>query len=425
MKILPSLCSRATRLVALGVTLATIPTGVVRADAVFAWNEALLHVTSVPSATRPLLLDARALAMMHLAVASAVDAVADPDVVRSRDGRRAATVAAARDVLVALLPERTTLFERLAERHLSAIPEGEARVRGLAAGADAAARVLRWRADDGWVQSAFAIPLPVAEAERADEASDPAVAVPSPWRSLRPFALAKADQFPVAEVRVVRSNGEIFADPSVIDSRLFEGVDRQAAVAARETVWAQSPLVAWNRVARQAAAERMTDLPAQARLLAALNMALADAILAARQAQHEVGSWRSVITEVWLPVDERLALSTDLIARVDDGLRQEAVRLEYGRVLVPPVRNYPAVTATVAGAAQAVLARQLPGAPSSVTLPAASGARIYPDAAAAAREQAFLCSLDGAHSREACVAGYRLGAEVGRWASRPLPRLQR
>ncbi|MBL9211098.1 MAG: hypothetical protein JNL92_11565 [Opitutaceae bacterium] len=418
MKHLLSLLSRTVQLAAAGFLLLTAPALTLRADAVFAWNEALLHFSTSAAGAMPFPLEARAYAITHLAVLEALDALpadlADDD----RTARRAAVVTAAHDVLLALLPAGTAMFDALAARHLDALPDGAGKTQGRATGAAAAARVLQARSADGWEQAVRGGREPGRSGiDEADLARGVAPAL-SPWLDPRPFALKSADQFEVEELRRVRMNGEVTVNHRLGASRLFEGLDREAAFAAREAFWAQSPLVAWNRIARQACAGRPTDLRDQARVLARLNVALADAALAGAHARHVVGNWRAVVAEVWQPVDARLALATDVVARIDDGTHHEAVRLEYGRVFVPPVAHYPAVGATLAGAAQAVLGAYFGRDRLAFALPVGAEGRTFPGFSAAAREHAFVTSLDGVHSREGCVAGYELGASIGRYAAR-------
>lgn len=423
MKLSPSVFPRARLVAALLLVASFTSASALRADAVFTWNEAMLHVAGARE--QPLHLEARAFAIAHLAVAEAVDAITTGEPDFDQTARRAAAATAAHDALVVLLPAGRALFDDLLERHLAALPAGIARRRGEAAGAVAAERVLHARSDDRWDEwesaEAAAVESLAAARRRTRSGDGP----PSPWQRLRPFTLASVAQFSVSEVRTVRASGEIVVDYSLTKSRLFDGVDPAAAAQARDGFWAQSPVAAWNRIARQACAGRSVDLRDEARLLAALNTALADAIVAARHARHVVGSWRSVTTSVWQAVDGRPPLATDQLALIDHGLSLEPVRLEYGQTMIPPVGDYPSLHATAAGAAQAVLDAHVGRRAAGFTLPTPADPRTFPSFAAAAREHAFVASLDGLHTRESCVAGHRLGLDIGRHASRRTTLLRR
>lgn len=96
--------------------------------------------------------------------------------------------------------------------------------------------------------------------------------------------------------------------------------------------------------------------------------------------------------------------------------------LETHRVLIAPLADYPCLAATLAGAAQAALAG-LKLDRSGFTLEATDdkGARLqrsFGSIAEAARESAFVATLDGRHTREAGIAGHALGSAVGRTVSK-------
>jgi hypothetical protein len=96
--------------------------------------------------------------------------------------------------------------------------------------------------------------------------------------------------------------------------------------------------------------------------------------------------------------------------------------------MLPPVRNFPGIAATIAGAASAALTASLGSKPPAIEVPAtarersvsASAAlpRSYPNLAAAARECAYAASLDGRNSSEGCVAGYGLGESIGNYVAK-------
>lgn len=422
MKLPLSFLSRASFLAALSSVVSFPSASSLRADAVFAWNEAMLQAAEARE--QPLHLEARAFALAHLAMAEAVEGIDTGDADFDRPARRAAAATAAHHTLLVLLPASHALFDGLLERQLAALPSGPSRLRGEAAGAVAAERALAARSDDGWEETETAVAAATelrAAAGRARSGDGP----PSPWQRLRPFALTSMEQFSVAEVRNVRASGDVTVDYSLTKSRFFDGVDVVAAQQARVGFWAQSPVAAWNRIARQACAGGSVDLREQARLFSALNRALADAVVAARHARHVVGSWRSVTTAVWHAVGGHAPLATDQLAVIDGGLSIEPVRLDYGQTMIPPVGDYPSIHATAAGAAQAVLDAHFGRRVAGFALPIPSDPRTFPSFLAAAREHAFAASLDGVHTRESCVAGHRFGLEIGRHVGRRAALVQR
>lgn len=425
----PSIRFRVTLLVALG--LVAIFPGRLRADVVLAWNEALVQISATKAGWLRPHLEARAYAMAHLAIE---DAIRRADA-GGREGeqrataQRAAVVTAARDVLTTVIPEAAPAFAALAEKHLAVISDGPAKTAGVSAGRVAAAQLLQQRADDGWSALAWFEPAPLTAAPPTEALAHGDDGPPSPWLGARPFGLKTVTQYTVAELRTFHGNGEVVTDESLQDARFFRGIDRAAAVQTYEQRRWIRPLAWWNRVARQVGVERGMDLPAQARLLAGLNVALADATLVALHGQHVTGSWRAINTNVWRSLDGRLQLATDVVASVDNGHNTEIVRQESQRVFIPPVPNYPSVPATLAGAAQAALKEffhtdrvnfAVPSAYRSATTKSAEAEppRVFASFSAAAREHAFVSSLDGVHLREACVAGYALGESIGAYVGK-------
>lgn len=404
-----------------------------QADVVFAWNEALLHCVATGRVPVAFHLEARAGAMLHLAMLEAIDDVSRGMPVGEplRSAQRAAAAHSAQAILTAFAPARAQEFAALAARHLAAIPDAAAKARGAAAGAAAAARTLQLREHDQWSGLAFFSPPAGPEPEitaqpsrallRGDEPT------PSPWLEARPFCLKSVRQFPVVEPRTLRRDGSILFEEALLHSRLFAGVDAGAVADDSRGFWSQRPLIVWNRLARQMAAGSELTLPEQARLLAAVNVAIADATVSTLHWRYTLGTWRAMTADVWEPAGDVAPMSADILARIDD-MRMGSVRRETQRVLIPPTPNYPSVHATVAGAAQAVLAGFFRSDERSFTLPLApAGAagdppRSYGRISAAAKECAFVASLDGRHCREACVSGYNLGAAIGGYAARRVAR---
>ena len=399
-----------------------------RADVVFAWNELLLHVAASSVPPMAPLLEARTFAIAHVAMDEALIAAAK--IVREEEGRRqverSAVAASAETVLVQLLPGSAVAIRALAVRHLSVVPDGEYKRRGIEVGRLAAEQILRRRQNDGWIEVTLFNP-PFGPAPDNSETAAGALArgeqLPaSPWLKVAPFSLKTAKQFPVREMRTINRGGEVFIDYGLQSARLFEGIDHATASDSKAVLWSQRPIVTWNRIACQLSAGRNVELGQQARLLAVLNTALADATLSTLHWRHTVGSWRSITADRLEPLPE-LPIPTDQVVSISTIYGTEQMRLATRQILIPPTLNYPSLAATAAGAAQAVLARFFKGdqigfsLPSSVTRSgsetAPQPARAFSSVSAAARECALVASFGGRYSREACMAGYSLGASVG------------
>jgi hypothetical protein len=410
---------------------------------VFAWNELLLQLAA--NAVQPVAahVEARAFAMTHLAIDEALAATAG--ISSDEHGRiacqRAAVVAAAQTVLEHLLPAARPVISEMAERHFSALPSGSETTRAIEIGRTVAERMLAWRQDDRWIEIVVLNPpggpLPDTSEMAAQALARGEKVKPSPWLQLAPFALKTARQFSVREVRTINRGGVVMTDPGLRSSRLFKGVDEAAAIESRERLWgAQRPLLVWNRIARQLSAARGVDLAQQAKLLAVLNAALADATVSTLHWRHTLGSWRMVVTDRLEPTSESPATTLNVVT-ASNGFESERMRVETHRILIPPTSDYPSLAATSAGAAQAVLERFFKTDRIEFTLPefsppaasqstAARVPRTFSSVSAAAHENAFVASLDGRHSRESCIAGFALGSSIGGYiSSRPIERRYR
>lgn len=395
-----------------------------RADVALAWNEALENVVAVSPTLLPAHLEARAFAMAHLAMDEAIaslprSAHAFPDPLAAR---RVAASAAAHTVLHDVLPAGASRFDAVHRTQLAALPEGEARDRAERIGREAAALVLQKREADGWLAlNAFNATdggVPLRSSQSAGEVAAGAKPAPSPWAALTPFLLKKVEQFEALAPHPAPREGDTLAKHLLSDSRFFNSVDRSGPPEALTGAWSGDTVVAWNRVARAVIVSSGVDLAREAVLLATLNMSLADAIVAAHHWRFTLGSWRAVTGGVWGEVGPQEARATDFVASIDGGVSSAVVRQEFQRIIVPPMPDYPSVASTVAGAAQAAL--EVGCKTDRVAFALASGpvTRNYTKFSDAARESTFVASLDGRHCREACLSGYYLGKEVGRYVAK-------
>ena len=407
------------------------------ADVVLEWNEVLHRGATRAAPEAAGHVHARVFAMTHLAMATATSgasaATRDPTLRVALE--RAAAATAASDVLEQLLPAMADECAALAARQLGAL--GPAlRAQGERIGRLAAARVLQARERDGWLAlAAFGAgsalsPDNSLAAVNALARGDPPER--SPWLALTPFVLRKVGQFEPRPAFSVNREGEVLVDSGLRQARLFNAIDRSQRADVLQITWSDDPVLAWNRIVRAALAAAPRDAATEARVFATLNLALADARVAALHWRFTLGSWRTITVDRWEELDGKAVLPGDVIVSASDGLNTRSVRHRDGRLLIPPQRDFPSVAATLAGAAQAALAGcwktdrvtfSLP-----VMAPAEEGApvvRTFTAFSDAAREAAFVASLDGRHSREACVSGYQLGAAIGAYAAKRQPTLPR
>jgi len=128
--------------------------GIAQADVIVDWNTRADAIATDKRLTAPLY--GRSLAMMHVAMFEAVNAIDrryQPyrlNLVADRNtSRELAAATAGHDVLAALYPDQKAALDALFELTLVAVPEGPPRERALILGHRAAAEILELRKDDG------------------------------------------------------------------------------------------------------------------------------------------------------------------------------------------------------------------------------------------------------------------------------------
>jgi membrane-associated phospholipid phosphatase len=208
----------------------------------------------------------------------------------------AATAQAAHDALVQLFPSQKAMFDAQLALSLAAIPDGQSESDGIAAGAQAAAAMIALRADDGWNASVAYTP-----------GTDPGMWQPTPpanlpaaapqWADLEPFALDSPDQFlpdgppDLTSRAYARSLLEVRA-LGAVDSTLR--TPEQTEIAEFWVFGARTPPGAWNDIASDIAQAEGLSLTETARLLATLNVAEADSLIAVWDAKYFYDTWRPV-----------------------------------------------------------------------------------------------------------------------------------
>jgi hypothetical protein len=233
-------------------------------------------------------------------------------------------------------------------------------------------------------------------------------AVPK-WGQVTPFALKRGDQFrapppyKVTDLAYTFDYNEIKAYGSVVSPVRN---DDQTSLA---LFWYENSSFAWNRVARQIAAEHSLDLFEHAQLFASLNAALADAYIASLDSKYTYNFWRP-ITAIHL-------------AENDGNASTEANAAWEPLFLTPPIPDYPSGHACAGGAASAVLISVF-GDEQTFTLKSTMSTpfpqiqpRTFHRISDAAKENALSRMLVGIHFRLACEVGLAQGIDVGTWVA--------
>jgi PAP2 superfamily len=217
--------------------------------------------------------------------------------------RAAAAIGAAYTTLVALIPAQKPLFDTRLAATLAQIchdpsDPGRSVQRGLAWGRIVADDILTLRAAD------FATPPPpyvVGSAPGDWQPTPPAFLGPPAaplfrqFATMTPFALTSPAQFappgppPLTSARYARDLAEVEAFGSAA-STVRTAEQTQTAIFWQD----DTPAAMWNRAADQLAQARHLTLIGNARLLAQLNIAVADATIAIWNAKNTYNFWRPV-----------------------------------------------------------------------------------------------------------------------------------
>jgi hypothetical protein len=383
-----------------------------RADEVTEWNEkaqqALLNANASPIAS------SRALAIVQVAVFDAVNGIerrytpihADFDAPRGAS-RRAAAVQAAYATLVKLFPSQKPALDAAREASLTAIASDEAVENsrslafGVAWGQRVADDILLWRSTDGLTPAPppFLGGTGVGQWRPTPDAFLPG-AVPQ-FATMTTWALNSPSQFRPAGPPAVTSDtyAADFNEVKAIGS--MNSQTRSAEQTEIAVFWNGNTPAYWNRIATSVATERHTTLSRNARLLALLNVAMADAAISCWDGKYAYNFWRP-ITAI------RLA-GTD----GNSGTSEDA---EWSPLLVTPnFSEYPSGHATVSPAAAVVLSTYFGNETDftlmSETLPGV--VRSYTSFGQAVDEAFDARIYGGIHFRSACRDGRTTGIQVG------------
>jgi hypothetical protein len=319
---------------------------------------------------------------------------------------RAAVIQAAYGVLLRQFPQQKTTLDGQRAASLAALDDdgdgvmGRSVERGLAWGEHVAAEIWTWRSTDGFSPA----PPPFRGAMetgvwRPTPTAFLAGATPQLAYTL-PFAIsAAADFLPpgppalgsaqyAADYNETKNMGRVDSSLRNADQTLFC------------VFWTGSTPGFWNRAAVEVAGRYDLPLLEKARVLAAMNVALADAVFACWNAKYTYVFWRPVTA---IPLGDT------------DGNDATAVDASWTPLITTPNHpEYPSGHSSQSGAAAGVLAAFFGDATEfSLTSETAPGVtRYYTSFSAAADEAGDARVFGGIHYRKACTDGKALGQQV-------------
>ena len=295
--------------------------GTIALDAapVLAWDQHALDAIQAESASP--LLASRALAMESIAVLAVEDAVAGAAAVRTADADTleavsdAAVAAAAHRILSDAFPAQGAALDTALAESLAGVPDGAAGTVAVALGDVVADAVIALRADDGWNA-----------AVGYEGGTEPGAWRPTPpgflpalapqWGSVEPFALASGDQFRPAGPPDLGSAEYAAALDEVERLGSAASAERTPEQTEIARFWSDgagtyTPPGHWNEIAAGIAAQEGLGAADSARVLAALDIALADAGIAAWDAKYAYGAWRPITAIRLADTDGNPATSAD------------------------------------------------------------------------------------------------------------------
>jgi len=395
-------------------TAAAAGPGTAQPDTVTQWNLTMiagLEATAIPPPPA-----ARIGAIIQASVFDAVNGIAHryasyhvAPAAPPGASRDAAAAGAAYTALVALIPAQKPLFDAQLSATLAQLSDdpshpGPAVRRGLAWGQTVAGDILAWRAGDGF--TAPPPPYTVGSAPGDWQPTPPLFLGPPQaplfrqFAAMTPFALTSPSQFlppgppPLTSARYGQDLAEVQALGSAT-STVRTAEQTQAAV-----FWqADTPAAMWNRVADQLAQANDLPLAPNARLLAQLDIALADATIAVWNAKATYNFWRPVTAiraasdPAWTPL-----------------------------LPTPAFQEYPSAHSGVSSAATAVLAAFYGNnAPFTVTSAGLPGVqRAFTTFSSAVQQVEDARIFAGFHFRFSCTDAAALGAQVARYVTSTL-----
>lgn len=381
-------------------------------NAVSHWNEiasATINqpgaVTGTPEEQRPI--TATDLATVHVAIYDAVMAIAGthkpfavaPVAPAGGASQEAATGAAAYGVLKGLFPSRGAAYETAYAKFVAQLPEGEAKARGLAVGAEVAAGILARRANDG--RSVALAPYVAGTAPGQFRGTAP---INRFLPSVRPFVVTSNAQFrapPPPALTSATYAADVAETQAMGAANSSTRTPEQTEIARFNTE--PPPLFTSRNLRRFTLTPR--PLADHARLMAMLWVAQSDAINTCFESKYHYGTWRPY--------------SAIHLADTDGNAATTADPAWTQVVPTPNHPEYPAAHSCFASATAAVL-RAFYGTnqvrfefDSTVT----GTTRNYATASALADELALARIAGGMHFRFAAKAGAELGRQVGEWVT--------
>ena len=369
------------------------------------WNVIALHTTASATFSPPR--ESRSMAIVSIAVNDAVCSImrqcptyAGRLEVNHDASIEAAVAAAAHAALVSLYPAAAASLHASYQQALATLPAGQERDDGIAAGEAAAAAVLALRANDHSQDPMSYTP-----------GSGLGVWVPTPpafapalepgWGNVTPFALNAGSEFRPPPPPTPGTDAYVRDYLEIADIGTATSTTRTPQQTEVARFWIATGAQNWNQVVQQLTNAPGMNAAKAARAYMLLNIAGADAMIAAWDAKFTYNQWRPI---------------TAIRSALDDGSAATVQDPAWTPLLpTPRFPDYPAGHATFAGAAEQVLAALFGENPGtvSITSPSDGVTHTYGSFHEIADEVCDARVWGGIHWRTSVVAGRALGQQVG------------
>jgi membrane-associated phospholipid phosphatase len=357
-----------------------------QANAVIQWNRTLLTLLRTPGVQPAAIHPTRNMAILHVAILAAIHSAPTAP-------QDAVIDAAAHTVLLSLYPSAASTIDAVYVQSLAAIPEGPDKENAIHAGETTANQVLATRSQDGSSNPAPGITFdPIPGVYQSTPPNFPAPAFTG-WSQVTPFTLASANQFRPLPPPALTS--QAYAD-ALNEVRLL-GIPHSptASIDQQLTGWFWNGPIQnyWNEIAQNAAIARNLTTIQTAQLFAALNVSLADTVIAFYDAKYTYKFWRPITAirsagdSTWLPETKNTAADP----------------------------SYPGAHSAISSAAATVLASFFGSDQFSFRVISevfAGVERSFDSFSAAAQEAGLSRIYAGQHFRFDHVAGQQLGTDV-------------
>ena len=370
------------------------------------WNTVALRTTAAGPFSPPR--ESRTMAMLSIAVFDAVNSItgryqpfAVQVVAEPGASTAAAVTGAAYHLLLGLYPAAADSLEAAYDSARARIPAGAARDAGFAAGEAAAAAVLAMRAGDGATPPVRYTP----GTGVGDWVPTPpgfAAALEPTWGEVRPFGLDSGAQFRPPPPPLPGSTKYVQDYLEIVAVGAKDSVVRGPVRTEAAKFWQATAPQLWNQVVRQLTIRDAMDPTDAARAYLLLNVAGADAMIAAWDAKFTYAQWRPV---------------TAIRSTADDGNPATLSDTAWTPLLpTPPFPDYPAGHTSYGGAAEVVLEEVFGTEPGALAIKSSTAGGVmhhYGRFSEIAAEVLDARVWAGVHWRESAVAGRELGRLVG------------